>query len=79
MIEIGDYLTLSDGIKYVVISRVNYNNKVYYALMDMNNKTNISYCYSDENAMVFINNNDVSEELLKLFYIESKKEIDKNN
>ena len=72
-IEIGEYLTLTDGIEYIVASKADYNNKTYYSLMDIKNSENIRICTRDNEKLVFINNVDI--EILKKLYEESKKYI----
>lgn len=72
-IEIGEYLTLTDGIEYVVTSKANYNDKTYYSLMDIKNNENIRICTKESEKLIFINNVDI--ELLRKLYEESKKYI----
>ena len=51
-IEIRDIITLSDNNKYIVISKINYEEKNYYYLIDINDKKNIKFCYEDNNELV---------------------------
>ena len=72
-IEIGEYLTLTDGIEYVVTSKANYNDKTYYSLMDIKNNENIRICTKENKKLIFITDEDI--ELLRKLYEESKKYI----
>lgn len=74
-IDIKDVLTLDDGNKYVVVSKVSYENKVYYYLVDMNNNGNVKFCYCDSDELVELNNNALIMKLLPLFLKASKDEI----
>lgn len=74
-IEIGDYLTLSDGIEYIVVSIASYNSNIYYCLMDIKNNENIKFCTKEDNNIVFVNKDTIDADLLKKLYNESKKII----
>ncbi len=65
-IEVRDVLTLSDGIKYAVISRTTIGDKVYYYLVDINNYNNFKMCLEDR-----------SEDSISLIEVEDAKEIEK--
>ncbi len=47
MIDIKDVLTLSDGNQYGVVSKAIKDNKTYYYLMDINDNSNIKFCFED--------------------------------
>ena len=51
-INIKDILTLSDNNDYIVISKVDYNNKTYYYLLDKNDSGNILFCYLENDELV---------------------------
>ena len=72
IINIIDVLTLSDNNKYVVTSKINYNNKSYYCLIDINNYENLKFCYQDSDELVEINDKELVGKLLPLFYKASK-------
>ena len=76
-IEIGDVVTLDDNNEYVVASKVNYEKKVYYYLIDINNNKNLMFCYEDNGELVESNNKEINTELLPLFYNTSKGIIEK--
>ena len=71
-IEIKDTLTLSDGNKYIVVSKTNSNGKTYYYLVDLVNNKNIKFCEEDHNELVEIENSEIIRALLPLFVNASK-------
>ena len=75
-INIKDTLTLDDNNEYVVISKINYENKNYYYLLDKNNEENIKFCYEDNEELVEIEDKKLTTKLLPLFVEVAKKEID---
>lgn len=75
MIDIKDTITLSDKNEYVVVSKINYNDKVYYYLIDKNDSGNIMFCYQDNNQMVELTDKDLIVKLLPLFLEASKNEL----
>ena len=80
--DIKDVLTLSDGNDYVITSKVNHDYKIYLCLVDINNNKNIKFCYLDNNDVVIVKKESLSESLvLKLLnqMIKVLKEIGKDN
>ena len=75
MIDIKDTITLSDKNEYVVVSKINYNDKVYYYLIDKNDSGNLMFCYQDNNQMVELTDKDLIVKLLPLFLEASKNEL----
>ena len=75
IINIKDILTLDDNNEYVVISKINYESKNYYYLLDKNNIENIKFCYEDNEELVEIDDKELVTKLLPLFVEASKKEI----
>lgn len=77
--NIKDMLTLSDGNKYVIASKVDYDYKIYLCLVDINNNDNVKFCYLDNDEVVLVKKEDLTESLkLKLFneMLNIIKEID---
>ncbi len=74
-INIKDTLTLDDNNEYVVISKINYESKNYYYLLDKNNKENFKFCYEDNEELVEIEDKKLNTKLLSLFVEAAKKEI----
>ena len=75
IINIKDTLTLDDNNEYVVVSKINYESKNYYYLLDKNNFTNIKFCYEDNDKLVEINDKELVTKLLPLFVEAAQKEI----
>ena len=81
-INIKDLITL-DGInRYVVASKVLYENINYYYLININNNKDILFCYEDINELVEIEDNDLIQRLIPLFFQNTRnilKEYSNNN
>lgn len=68
-----DVLTLGDNNKYVVVSKINYENKTYYYLADLNDEENLMFCYEDNCDMVVLEDEEfVKNNLLPLFLNDTK-------
>ena len=65
MIDIRDVLTLSNGNQYGVVSKATIDNIIYYYLVNINDNTNIKFCFEErtENKIELVEVND--EELIK--------------
>ena len=74
-INIKDTLTLDDDNEYVVVSKITYENKNYYYLLDKNNTTNVMFCYEDNGDLVELNDKELTTKLLPLFLEVAKKEV----
>ena len=68
-INIKDTIVLSDGNRYVIISKVNYENNVYYYLIDENNNENMKFCVekAENSSLIEIEDTDLIQQLLPLF------------
>ncbi len=75
IINIKDTLTLDDNNEYVVISKINYESKNYYYLLDKNNKENFKFCYEDKEELVEVDDKQLATKLLPLFVEVAKKEV----
>lgn len=78
MIDIKDVLTLDDKNDYVVVSKISYENKTYYYLVDINNNNNLKFCYEDNNDLVEIKDKELTTKLLPIFLDVSKEEVNNN-
>ena len=78
MIDIKDVLTLADKNDYVVVSKINYENKIYYYLVDINKNDNLKFCYEDNNELVEIEDKEFTTKLLPLFLEASKENLNIN-
>ena len=74
-IDIKDVITLSDKNKYVVVSKVFYDNKDYLYLVDINNNKNLKFCYLDNDEIVEISDKEINTKLLPLFFDKVKENI----
>lgn len=76
-IEIKDCLTLNDNKTYTVVSKANWQNKVYYLLVDIDCMENILFCYGNEQRKSMIEEKDKEtiRRLLPLFLENVPKEI----
>lgn len=81
-IDIRDIITL-DGInKYIVASKALFENINYYYLININNLRDILFCYEDNNELIEIEDNDLIQNLIPLFYQNTRnllKEYPYNN
>ena len=75
IINIKDTLLLNDNNEYVVISKINYDNKNYYYLINKNNNSNVKFCYEDNEELVEMNDKELTTKLLPLFVEAAQKEI----
>ena len=75
IINIKDTLTLDDNNEYVVVSKVNYENKNYYYLLDKNNNENPLFCYEDNDELVELNDKELITKLLPLFVKVAQEEL----
>lgn len=65
-INIKDTLLLSDNNEYVVINKLNYNDKTYLFLVSKNME-DIKFCYQDNDEVVLVENSDTIKNLMALF------------
>ncbi len=70
--EIKDVITLDDNNEYIIASKVNYDGKNYYYLVDVNKPENLMFCYEDNEDLVELKDKKLTTELLPLFYEASK-------
>lgn len=73
-IDIKDCIELDDGNEYAVASKVRYKELNYFYLVDINNNTNLKFCYEDpsDHALVEITDTKLIQELLPRFVLEAK-------
>lgn len=71
--KITDILTLSDGNEYIIASKAEHDYKIYLCLVDINNNKNVKFCYLDNDEVVVVKKENMSEVLiLKLLRSMSK-------
>lgn len=77
IIDIKDAITLDDNNTYVVVSKVEYEGKSYFYLLDEKDNTNLKFCYQDNDELVELNDKELTTKLLPLFYEAAKNEFEK--
>lgn len=78
-INIKDILTLDDDNEYVVISKLSYEEKNYYYLIDKNNVTNVLFCVEDKDELVELIDKELISKLLPLFLEAVQTETEKES
>lgn len=63
-----DIIILNDNNSYIVVKKIDYNNKKYYYISDINNKENIKYLYEDGNELVEIEDEQELENVIIKMY-----------
>ena len=76
IINIKDTLTLDDNNEYVVVSKVNADNRNYFYLIDKNDNANVKFCYQDNDELVELNDKELVTRLLPLFVENVKGEFE---
>lgn len=72
MIEIKDVVTLSDKNTYQVISKVDYEYRIYYYLVDINEISNVKFLYENGDKLTEVEDPELVNTLIPLFYNEIK-------
>ena len=67
MIDIRDILTLDDNNEYVVVSKILYEDRIYYYLVDKKDNANLKFCYEKGDNLVELNDKVLVTKLLPLF------------
>lgn len=66
-IDINDIITLNNNFDYVVINKLKYQDKIYYYLMNINDNTNILFCYEKKDSLIEVNDKYLITTLMTLF------------
>lgn len=76
-IDINDTITLDDNNEYVVTSKINYHNTIYYILIDKYNNTIIKFLYENQerHTLVELEDEELIKTLLPLFLKETENYI----
>lgn len=79
-IQYQDIITLSDKKKYVVASKVNYNNSTYVYLVDINDNANLKFAeIQNKNSLSELDSfkdEKLIKQLIPLLYNNSKGDIE---
>ncbi len=74
MIEIKDVITLNHEKKYIVISKIKYETKIYYLLIDAEESNEVIIVVEKEEKILnLVNNKDLILKLIPLFITETSK------
>ena len=76
IINIKDILSLDDNNEYVVVSKINADDKNYFYLIDKNDNSNVKFCYQDNDELVELNDKELVTRLLPLFVENAKGELE---
>lgn len=72
IIKENDILTLDNNKKYIVISSINYKNKKYYYLLDVDDNKNAMICYEENNELIKIDNEKNDKKFIDLLVKQMK-------
>lgn len=72
MIEIKDIVTLSDKNEYQVVSKIDYEYRIYYYLVDINEISNVKFLYENGDKLTEVDDPELVNKLLPMFYNEIK-------
>ena len=75
MINIKDSLILDDDNEYVVVSKIKYEEKEYYYILDKYNSSNYKFCYLDNEELVEVEDEELIKILLPLLLNSVQQEI----
>ena len=73
-INIKDTLTLSDKREYIVVSKIRYEDKTYYYLVEKNELKDVLFCYEEADELVELNDKELTTKLLPVFLEAAKDE-----
>lgn len=76
-IDIKDVITLNDNNEYIVVSKLEYENELYFYIININNDSDIKFLKLNHknNKLIEFNNSQVLHKLLPLFLKEASKYI----
>lgn len=77
-ININDKITLSNHKKYLVTSKITYEDKTYYYLLDMDTEKEIKVCYEniEKESMVEVMDKELLQILFPLFLKKSQETLE---
>jgi len=73
-IQKNDILELSDNVRYLVVSKVIYEDNEYFYLVNIVDNSNIKLLKYENNELISIDNN-ILDKLLKLFVMDLNKSL----
>lgn len=75
MIDKNDFITLSDNNKYLVVSKVEYQNATYLYLADIVDNINIKFVLVYNDTVIAVNDNELLKKLFKLIVSDLKLDL----
>jgi len=80
-IEIKDTIILSDSNSYVVVSKTNYQDNIYYYLINKKDNESIKFCVekTNNNSLLEIDDKNLIQQLLPLFLKSASNAITKED
>ena len=75
MINIKDSLILDDDNEYVVVSKIKYEEKEYYYILDKYDSSNYKFCYLDNEELAEVEDEELIKILLPLLLNSVQQEI----
>lgn len=75
MINLRNIITLSDDNEYIVVGKIDYEDTIYYYLVDINKNDNFKFCYQKDDGLVELNDSNLIKELIPLFSKQAMEEI----
>ncbi len=75
MINLRNIITLSDDNEYIVVGKIDYEDTIYYYLVDINKNDNVKFCYQKDDGLVELNDSNLIKELIPLFSKQAMEEI----
>lgn len=73
--KVKDLVSLSDGCKYAVVQKIDYEGKEYYYLVDINKNENIKFGYQDNDEFVEVTNPELIRKLIPIFGRQAIEEL----
>lgn len=79
-IDIRDIITLNDNKKYIVVSKTNYKNNIYYFLTEKDNISSIKFLVEnkEKGSLVEVEDKNLIQKLLPKFVNETKEVLNMN-
>ncbi len=74
MLEVRDIVTLKDS-KYMVISKVELDNKFYFYIANVEKNDDFKFCYLEEDYLIEINNKELIKRLIPMFTDQAMMEL----
>jgi len=72
MLNTNDIVKLSDGIEYLVVSKVNYQGGIYLYLINVADNTNVKFIELYDKEVIEVSDNSLLDELIKLIVLKKR-------